>query len=143
MWQEEENIDIPYNYLIGGDGRAYEARGWHRESDHVPIHSNSSLSIAFIGEKSIVDYYYYYWTISGNFIYLIKFSFAGNFTHIPPSTEQIGAAYALILELKHQKKIAKNYRVLGVSYHKRAYQDGAALFNVTSEWKAWDEVLSV
>lgn len=49
MWHEKENIDIPFNYLIGGDGRAYEARGWHHESDHVPIHSNSSLSIAFIG----------------------------------------------------------------------------------------------
>lgn len=48
-WKKSENIDIPYNYLIGGDGRAYEARGWSIESDHSPIHTNSSLSIAFIG----------------------------------------------------------------------------------------------
>lgn len=34
----------------GGDGRVYEARGWTIESDHSPIHGNSSLSIAFIGE---------------------------------------------------------------------------------------------
>lgn len=43
---------LKYDFILfGGDGRAYEARGWHHESDHVPIHSNSSLSIAFIGEK--------------------------------------------------------------------------------------------
>lgn len=76
-------------------------------------------------------------------MFRMKCSFTGNFTHTTPSKKQIGAAHALILELKHQKKIAKNYHVLGVSYHKRAYQDGAALFSVTSEWNCWDEVFTV
>lgn len=49
MWQQKENIDIPFNFLIGGDGRVYEARGWSVESDTF-IHSNSSVSIAFVGK---------------------------------------------------------------------------------------------
>lgn len=53
MWQQNNNIDIPYNYLIGGDGRAYEARGWSIANDLSPIHSNASLSIAFIGKYFI------------------------------------------------------------------------------------------
>lgn len=135
MWLEKEKIDIPYNYLIGGDGRAYEARGWHLESDHMPIHSNSSLSIAFIGEKRMLDIYQQYLQF--------QFTFAGNFTNTVPSKQQIGAAHALILELKYRKKIAKNYHILGVSYHNRANHDAVALFRATSEWKFWDEVFTV
>lgn len=43
-------MQIQFSKNSGGDGRAYEARGWSIESDHSPIHGNSSLSIAFIGE---------------------------------------------------------------------------------------------
>ncbi|XP_055323668.1 peptidoglycan-recognition protein SB1-like [Sitodiplosis mosellana] len=114
-WKQTENCDIPFNYLVGGDGRAYEARGWSVESDYSPIHSNSSLSIAFIG----------------------------NFTKTMPSVKQLDAARALILELKFQQKIAKNYHITGISYHKRAHHDAAALFQETSNWQCWDEVYTV
>lgn len=55
MWQRNEDIDIPFNYLIGGDGRAYEARGWSIENERSPIHSDTSLSIALIGEYHSVE----------------------------------------------------------------------------------------
>lgn len=50
MWQQQQNTDIPFNFLIGGDGRAYEARGWSVQSEQQFIPSNSSISIAFIGK---------------------------------------------------------------------------------------------
>ncbi|XP_031618074.1 peptidoglycan-recognition protein 1-like isoform X2 [Contarinia nasturtii] len=123
MWHHKENIDIPFNYLIGGDGRAYEVRGWSFESDHSPIHRNTSLSIALIG----------------------------NFTETVPSVKQLNAVWALLLELKFQKKISRNCHIVGVSEHKRAHHDGAALFREfsmfltrqTSKWECWDEVYSV
>lgn len=49
MWLQKENIDIPFNYLIGGDGRAYEVRGWSIQSNS-DIRRNTSLSIGLIGE---------------------------------------------------------------------------------------------
>lgn len=50
MWQQKQNIDIPFNFLIGGDGRAY--RGGL--SDQQIIRSNNSVSIAFIGKLCLM-----------------------------------------------------------------------------------------
>lgn len=52
-WQQRNGSDIPFNYMIGGDGRVYEARGWAIESDQTPIRSDFSLSIAFIGMRAV------------------------------------------------------------------------------------------
>ncbi|XP_050295508.1 peptidoglycan-recognition protein LC-like [Anthonomus grandis grandis] len=41
--------DIPYNFLIGGDGAAYEGRGWTKECDSILENYSKSISIAFIG----------------------------------------------------------------------------------------------
>lgn len=45
-----ENIDIPFNYMIGGDGRIYEARGWSIESEHSHIRADRVISVALIGK---------------------------------------------------------------------------------------------
>lgn len=44
------DMDIPYNFLIGGDGQTYEARGWSFESGFKEIPQNTSLTIGFMGE---------------------------------------------------------------------------------------------
>lgn len=41
--------DISYNFLIGGDGRVYVARGWNAEGRHTIPFDNKSIGIAFIG----------------------------------------------------------------------------------------------
>lgn len=60
-----------------------------------------------------------------------------------PSAKQLNAARALIVELKFNQKISKNYHIIGISYHKRAHHDAIALFQQVSNWKCWDEVYAV
>ncbi|CAB3245055.1 unnamed protein product [Arctia plantaginis] len=42
--------DIPYNFLIGGDGRVYEGRGWNVAGAHTNGYNRCSLGLAFIGD---------------------------------------------------------------------------------------------
>lgn len=67
----------------------------------------------------------------------------GDFTKESPSTAQLNSASALIAELVHQKKIASNYSIFGIQHIKKAHHDGSALFEVTSKWKRWDELLTI
>lgn len=41
--------DIAYNFLVGGDGRIYEGRGWDKSGAHSVNFNSKSLGIAFIG----------------------------------------------------------------------------------------------
>ncbi|KAH9375601.1 hypothetical protein HPB48_013815 [Haemaphysalis longicornis] len=42
--------DIGYNFVIGGDGRVYEGRGFGVEGAHTLGHNTDSLGIAFTGD---------------------------------------------------------------------------------------------
>ncbi|XP_063228358.1 peptidoglycan-recognition protein 2-like [Bacillus rossius redtenbacheri] len=44
--------DIGYNFLVGEDGRVYEARGWDRTGAHAPPFNNQSVGICVIGDFS-------------------------------------------------------------------------------------------
>ncbi|XP_047991473.1 peptidoglycan recognition protein-like [Leguminivora glycinivorella] len=44
--------DIPYNFLVGNDGRVYEGRGWNIEGAHTFGYNRCSLGVAFIGDYS-------------------------------------------------------------------------------------------
>lgn len=33
--ESKQKLDIPFNFLIGGDGRAYEATGWTYQADSL------------------------------------------------------------------------------------------------------------
>ncbi|CAN7937003.1 unnamed protein product, partial [Ixodes hexagonus] len=57
MWQRFHQFyrgwdDISYSFLIGGDGRVYEGRGWDRIGAHTLGYNNQSLAFAFIGDFS-------------------------------------------------------------------------------------------
>lgn len=50
-------LDIPYNFLIGGDGLVYEGRGFFHQGeiariDNINDYDNSGLIFAFIGNFS-------------------------------------------------------------------------------------------
>ena len=52
--QDSSLADIPYNYLIGGDGRIYEGRGieyqgQHTENTDATEYNSIGICIAFIG----------------------------------------------------------------------------------------------
>ncbi|CAB3226069.1 unnamed protein product [Arctia plantaginis] len=42
--------DIPYNFLIGNDGRVYEGRGWNIVGAHTFTYNRCSMGLAFIGD---------------------------------------------------------------------------------------------
>ncbi|CAB3226070.1 unnamed protein product [Arctia plantaginis] len=42
--------DIPYNFLIGGDGRVYEGRGWNIVGAHTLRYNHCSMGLAFTGD---------------------------------------------------------------------------------------------
>lgn len=136
MWQQQHNTEIPFNFLIGGDGRAYEARGWSVQSEQQFIPSNSSISIAFIGKLLHIKHHLGWLKLSSTWK-------KGNFTETTPPEKQTSTGHALISELRFQKKISTNYRVLGIRYQKRAHYDGDALFREASTWKYWDEVYTI
>ncbi|XP_054264167.1 peptidoglycan-recognition protein 1-like isoform X1 [Macrosteles quadrilineatus] len=48
---EEGKPDIIYNFLIGGNGKVYEGRGWYNQSDvHMyPEYNGNRIDIAYIG----------------------------------------------------------------------------------------------
>ncbi|XP_076305212.1 peptidoglycan-recognition protein SC2-like [Tachypleus tridentatus] len=41
--------DIGYSFLIGGDGRAYEGRGWTKVGAHSPNYNRKSIGISVMG----------------------------------------------------------------------------------------------
>jgi len=41
--------DIAYNFLVGGDGKVYEGRGWDKVAYCNDAYSSESLAIAFVG----------------------------------------------------------------------------------------------
>uniref|UniRef100_A0A2M4AHI7 Putative peptidoglycan recognition protein long class n=1 Tax=Anopheles triannulatus TaxID=58253 RepID=A0A2M4AHI7_9DIPT len=47
--------DIIFNFLIGGDAKIYEGRGWHKVGAHTQGYNSKSIGIAFIGNYEYVD----------------------------------------------------------------------------------------
>ncbi|XP_054264030.1 peptidoglycan-recognition protein LF-like isoform X1 [Macrosteles quadrilineatus] len=47
--------DIPYNFLLGGDGCVYEGRGWRLKPEPIPdepeLNERNTLVVAYIGKK--------------------------------------------------------------------------------------------
>ncbi|XP_012414572.1 peptidoglycan recognition protein 3 [Trichechus manatus latirostris] len=43
--------DVPYNFLVGDEGRVYEGVGWNIQGSHTQGYNNVSLGIAFFGSK--------------------------------------------------------------------------------------------
>ncbi|NP_001292465.1 Peptidoglycan-recognition protein SA-like [Plutella xylostella] len=46
----DKGWDLPYNFVIGNDGRVYEGRGWDREGAHTYGYNSCSLGVGFIGD---------------------------------------------------------------------------------------------
>ena len=47
---EQGSHDISYSFLVGGDGRIYEGRGWGKEGGHTLCYNLESYGVAFIGD---------------------------------------------------------------------------------------------
>lgn len=108
--------DIPFNFLIGGDGQTYEARGWSHQSGVDEVLANTSLTIAFIGD----------------------------FSALPPAEAQLRQAETLLGEAVQRGHLAANYRAYGVRYLAEAHDNGLALFSALAlRWPQWDVLINV
>ncbi|XP_023941141.1 peptidoglycan recognition protein 1 isoform X1 [Bicyclus anynana] len=47
---QDKKYDIPYNFIIGNDGRVYEGRGWNIEGAHTYGYNRCSVGLGFIGD---------------------------------------------------------------------------------------------
>lgn len=101
--------DIGYNFLVGGDGAAYEGRGWENQGAHTKGYNTGSICIAFIG----------------------------TFTQYEPPARQINVAKRLIEEGVRLNKIAKDYKVYGHRQFYATESPGEKLFNLLVKWDHW------
>lgn len=113
----EQNIDIPFNFLIGDDGQTYEGRGWSHETglSNIPNPNNITLSIGFLGD----------------------------FTHHKPSTVLMEETQSLIRESIKRRKILSNYKIFGVRNKTVSELDGKGIFDYISNWIKWESIIDV
>ncbi|XP_059622891.1 peptidoglycan-recognition protein SD-like [Phlebotomus argentipes] len=101
--------DIGYNFLVGGDGSAYEGRGWSKIGAHTKGHNEGSICIAFIG----------------------------NFQKKSPPEDQLLAAEELIAWGLEEGKLSKDYRLFGHLQLIATESPGAALYRIITAWPHW------
>ncbi|VEN43022.1 unnamed protein product [Callosobruchus maculatus] len=101
--------DIGYNFLVGGDGDAYEGRGWKKEGSHTLGYNKNSIGVCFIG----------------------------TFINEPPPENQIAAFHHLMkvgVELGH---LTKDYKVLAAKQLQATASPGEAFIRVIRTWEHW------
>ncbi|GLV32198.1 Peptidoglycan recognition protein LE [Carabus blaptoides fortunei] len=101
--------DIAYNFLVGGDGLAYEGRGWFGVGANVYGYNTKCIGIAFIG----------------------------TFNTILPPPQQILAAQQLIALGVKKGYIASNYKVLAHRQLSPTQSPGEALYENIKTWPHW------
>ncbi|XP_049296839.1 peptidoglycan-recognition protein SB2-like isoform X2 [Anopheles funestus] len=101
---------IPYNFLIGGDGVTYEARGWKSQHGFEDLPGqNTTLVVGMIG----------------------------NFTDRQPTAIQYAELKAFLTESIRRLSLSSQYRLHGAINTTRAANDGAALYNQLQRWPHW------
>ncbi|XP_017776604.1 PREDICTED: peptidoglycan-recognition protein LC-like [Nicrophorus vespilloides] len=101
--------DIGYNFLVGGDGFAYEGRGWESEGAHSFGYNARSIGIAFIG----------------------------TFNSIEPPKRQIIAAQQLIHKGIKLGYVAKDYKLVAARQLQTTQSPGETLLNLMKTWDNW------
>uniref|UniRef100_A0A2Y9D1L5 Peptidoglycan recognition protein family domain-containing protein n=1 Tax=Anopheles dirus TaxID=7168 RepID=A0A2Y9D1L5_9DIPT len=101
---------IPYNFLIGGDGVTYEARGWKSQHGFQELPGqNTTLVVGMIGD----------------------------FTDRQPADVQYAELKAFLTESIRRLSLTPHYRLHGAVNATRASNDGAALYNQLQRWPHW------
>ncbi|XP_046390190.1 uncharacterized protein LOC124158854 [Ischnura elegans] len=101
--------DIGYNFLVGGDGNAYEGRGWEYVGAHAKGYNAVSIGISFIG----------------------------TFIDVLPPPAQIRACKLLIKEGVIQNKISKNYKLIAHRQVSPTESPGEKLYEELQNWEHW------
>ncbi|ALC43425.1 PGRP-LB [Drosophila busckii] len=104
--------DIGYNFIIAGDGKVYEGRGFGLQGSHAPNYNRNSIGIVFIG----------------------------NFESSAPSAQMLQNAKDLIELAKQQGHLKQDYTLLGHRQTKATACPGTALYNEIKSWPRWREL---
>lgn len=108
--ESQGSVDIVYNFLVGGDGLAYEGRNWDVEGDHTSNYNDKSIGISFIG----------------------------TFNSESPTKAQLHAATKLIELGVDTGKISKDYKLMGHRQLSDKTDDpGDALYKIIKSWDHW------
>ncbi|XP_034480253.1 peptidoglycan-recognition protein LC-like isoform X4 [Drosophila innubila] len=97
---------VGYNFMIGGDGRVYEGRGW----DYIGAHTLGSNSIS------------------------IGIAFIGNFNQMEATKEQLNACLLLLEEGVRLKKLKSDYQIFGHRQLLETESPGDKLYNIIKTW---------
>lgn len=103
--------NIGFNFLIGGDGDAYEGCGWDTVGVHTTGYNTKSIGVAMIG----------------------------TFQRIKPPVQQLTGLKNLIELGVKLNKIDKNYKLFGQSQLTPAISPGALLLNILKDWDHYSE----
>lgn len=107
--------DIVYNFMIGGDGNIYEARGWNVQSYHES--ADMVLGISFVG-----DYHY---------------------ENLELNENQINAAQELIKYGVEIRKIDKNYTLIAHNQIHDTTGPGGNVLKEIRKWPHWDPTFHI
>ncbi|XP_053687821.1 peptidoglycan-recognition protein LE-like isoform X4 [Sabethes cyaneus] len=114
MAEDSKNYsDIAYNFLVGGDGNAYEGRGWDKQGAHTKGFNTDSICLAFIG----------------------------TFIDVEPPVAQLSAARQLIALGIELKKLDTGYRLYGHRQLAPFESPGRALYKIIQKWPHWSNEL--
>ncbi|KAK4875941.1 hypothetical protein RN001_012363 [Aquatica leii] len=103
--------DIGYNFLIGGDGKVYEGRGWHKQGAHLIGYNSKSVGIAFIG----------------------------NFNSVLPTDAAIKAVKDLMACGVELEELTPDYKLFGAKQLSATASPGSELFNRMRNWDHFTE----
>lgn len=105
--------DIGYNFLVGGDGSAYEGRGWNKVGAHTKGYNTRSICIAFIG----------------------------TFNKVTPPMRQLNVTRLLLEEGVRLGKVDKDYKLYGHRQLAGFESPGQTLYDIIKTWDHWTEKL--
>ncbi|KAL0832960.1 hypothetical protein ABMA28_001094 [Loxostege sticticalis] len=105
--------DVPYSFMIGGNGKVYEGAGWHRVGAHTRGYNDKAIGIGFVG----------------------------TFIDKLPTPEALKAAKELIEYGLQNKHIAEDYKLVGHRQLSSTLSPGDALQKEIESWPHWKQVL--
>lgn len=103
--------DIGYNFLVGGDGAAFEGRGWKYEGAHTLGYNYKSIGVGFIGTFNV---------------------------QLPPKN-QIAAFKKLVAKGVELGYIQKDYKILAARQLYGTESPGAAFTKEIETWPHWSK----
>ncbi|XP_041369887.1 peptidoglycan recognition protein-like [Gigantopelta aegis] len=104
--------DIAYSFLVGGDGRVYEARGWHHRGGHTHGYNTKSIAVCVLG----------------------------NYMERLPSRSTLDVIHRLLACAAARGKISHNYRLYGHRDVRATACPGTQLYNEIKTWTHYSTV---